>query len=103
VSEAIAATLAGSLLLIAPTRLDLVVGMETVYRAPDIRRVRADFQFNGTHYNFVVTDPVIEAAYFAKSNGTYRINGAKLCVSLAEVLNGSATKLVAAVITPDRV
>jgi hypothetical protein len=68
-----------------------------------VRRVRADFDYNGTRYNFVVTDPVIQAEYFAKPDGTYRVNDARLCISLAEILHGSATKLVAAVITSDRV
>jgi hypothetical protein len=103
VSEEIAATLKGSLYLIAPTRLDLVVGYESAYQAPDVRRVRADFDYNGTRYNFVVTDPVIEDEYFAKADGSYRVNDARLCISLAEILHGSATKLVAAVITSDRV
>jgi hypothetical protein len=65
--------------------------------------VRADFDYGGEAYNFVVTDPVIEDEFFKKEDGTYRIKGARLCVSLAEVYHGSATKLVAAVITPDRV
>lgn len=102
VSEEIAATLKCSLYLIAPTRLDLVVGYESVYQAPDARRVRADFDYNGTPYNFVVTDPVIEEEYFAKGDGTYRIKDARLCIGLAEIFHGSATKLVAAVITSDR-
>ena len=103
VSENIAATLKGSLYLISPNRLDLVVAWESVYQAPDIRRVRADFDYSRASYNFVVTDPVIEDKFFAKGDGKYRIDEVRLCVSLAEVLHGSATKLVAAVITPDRV
>ena len=103
VSEVSAAKLAGSLYLIEPKNLDLVVGKESAFQAPDIRRVRAKFTYNGTRYNFVVTDDPVEQAYFAKGGGTYRINDVRLCVSLAEALNGNATKLVAAVITPDRV
>jgi hypothetical protein len=75
----------------------------SAYHGPDVRRVRADFDCNGTQYNFVVTDPFIEQKYFAKPDGTYRVNDARLCASLAEILNGSATKLIAAVITSDRV
>jgi hypothetical protein len=41
--------------------------------------------------------------YLAKGDGRYKIDNARLCISLAEILHGSATKLVAAVITPDRV
>lgn len=103
VSEASAAKLTGSLYLIEPTNLDLVVAWESAYRGGKVRRVRADFSYNGTPYNFVVTDEPVEKAYFTKGDGTYRIKDVRLCISLAEVLRGSATKLVAAVITPDRV
>jgi hypothetical protein len=103
VSGGTAAGLPGSLFLIAPTRLDLVVNMESQWGgAPDRRRIRADFDFNGEHYNFVVTDPWVETRYFAGGNGTYRINDSRLCVSLPEILSGYSTKLVAAVITVDR-
>jgi hypothetical protein len=103
VSEASVAKLPGSLYLIEPVDLDLVVGWESAYRAPDVRRVRANFFYNKIRYNFVVTDEPVESLYFEKGDGTYRIKDVRLCVSLAEVLNGNATKLVAAVITPDRV
>jgi hypothetical protein len=103
VSAASAAKLPGSLYLIEPVDLDLVVGWESAYQAPNVRRVRATFFHNKIHYNFVVTDEPVEALYFGKGDGTYRIEDVRLCVSLAEVLHGNATKLVAAVITPDRV
>lgn len=103
VSEATAANQTGSLLLVAPTRLVLVVAMESQYMGTCRRRVRADFDFNGVRYNFVVTDPWIEDTYFAGDNGSYRINGSRLCVSLPEIINGYSTKLVAAVVTSERV
>jgi Dual OB-containing domain len=102
VSAATAAQQLGSLLLISPTRLHLVVGMESQYLGPDRRRVRARFEFNGQEYNFVVTDPWIEGMYFAGDNGTFRIDSSCLCISLPEVIGGHSTKLVAAVITPER-
>jgi hypothetical protein len=103
VTGATAASLTNSLWLIAPTRLDLVVNAESQWGgAPDRRRVRADFDFNGERYNFVVTDLWIEEKYFAGENGTYRVNDSRLCVSLPEILSGFSTKLVAAVITADR-
>jgi hypothetical protein len=86
-----------------PDKLTLVVGYESAYQAPDVRRVRADFTYNGIPYNFVVTDDIVQEAYFAKGDGSYRIEKARLCVSLAEILNGSVTKLAAAVIMPDSV
>ncbi|MGJ5044630.1 dual OB domain-containing protein [Bradyrhizobium sp. SZCCHNRI1058] len=103
VDEATAKTLDGSLLLIEPSQLELVVGEESKFGGGTVRKVRAKFKLNGTDYNFVVTDPWIETKYFAKPNGSYAVDGSRLCVSLAEILNGSATKLVAAVITPDRI
>jgi len=103
VDEATAKTLDGSLLLIEPSQLELVVANESKYGGGTVRRVRARFKFDGTHYNFVVTDPAIEAEYLGKPDGSYVVDGSRLCVSLAEILNGSATKLVAAVITPDRI
>jgi hypothetical protein len=49
VTEATAAGLTSSLLLIEPTRLDLIVKMESQWGgAPDRRRVRADFDFNAS-------------------------------------------------------
>jgi hypothetical protein len=90
VSDASAAKLSGSLHLIEPVDLDLVVGKESAYQAPDVRRVRAKFLYNKIRYNFVVTDEPVESLYFAKGNGTYRIKDVRLCVSLAEVLNGNA-------------
>jgi hypothetical protein len=78
------------------------VGSESRYGGGADRRVRADFNYDNASYNFVVTDPVIETEYFDRPDGTYRIKDALLSVSLAEILHGSATKLVAAVITADR-
>jgi hypothetical protein len=52
VSAASASKLTGSLYLIEPTNLDLVVGWESVYQAPDARRVRANFTYNGTPLQF---------------------------------------------------
>jgi len=103
VSEKIAAKLAGSLYLIAPSRLNLVVGFESAFKKPDVRKVRADFTYGGTTYNFVVTDLVVEKEFFDKGDGTYTINDARLCVSLGEIFYGSAIKLAAAVIKSDRI
>lgn len=102
VPATIAKTLKGSLLLVAPEILNLVVASESKFMGGEERRVRADFHLNGVRYNFVVTDPVIEEKYFAGKDGVYRVKDSRLCVSLAEVINGNAIKLVAAVITPDR-
>ena len=66
VSPASASKLTGSLYLIEPTNLDLVVGRESAFQAPDVRRVRAHFTYNGIPYNFVVTDEPVEKTYLQK-------------------------------------
>jgi hypothetical protein len=103
VSEALAGKFNYSLLLIDPATLALIVARESQYGGGSRRRIRAFFTINNTPYNFVVTDPWIEAKYFAGADGSFPVDGARLCISLSEILNGSATKLVATVITPDRV
>lgn len=97
-----------SLLLIKPTSLSLVIGKESQYAGGSKRKVRANFEFKGIQYKFVVTDPWIESRYFAGDDGTYPISGARLCISLAELIyddagQGHATKLIATVITQERV
>lgn len=103
VAQAIANGLPNSLLLIEPAKLDLFVGKESVYGGGSKRAIRATFTFNKAQYRFMVTDPWIEEKYFGGPDGTYPIENCRLCVSLAEIIGGSATKLVAAVITPDRI
>lgn len=103
VPEAIAQTLNTSLMLLEPQTLTLVVAQESRFLGGYERRVRAEFSYNGTSYNFVVTDPWIEQKYFALGDGRYEIPTSRLCLSLPEILNGNATKLVAAVITPENV
>lgn len=47
-----------------------------------------------------VTDPEIEGMYLVKSDGKYPDGVAVLCVSLVEVWNGFAFRVVASVIPP---
>jgi hypothetical protein len=102
VAQEIANGLNGSLVLIKPENLMLIVGQESEYTGGSRWRVRASFRFNRIHYNFVVTDPWIESEYRSKADGAYEIGESRLCISLAEIIGGSATKLVASVLTPDR-
>jgi len=90
-----------SLVLVAPTDLSILVRRESGYQGQNKRRVRARFTLAGHGYCLQVTDPVTEEAYLAKENGTYPIEDAILCISLAEVWNGFAFKLVATVLTQD--
>jgi hypothetical protein len=103
VPEAVCSTLNNSLLLVEPQKLTLVVAKESKYFGGHERRVRAEFTYNGNSYNFVVTDPWIEQKYFALADGRYEIATSRICLSLPEILNGNATKLVAAVITPEEI
>ena len=61
------------------------------------------FRYADAQYNIGVTDPVIERQYFGQPNGEYAVADAILCISLGELHEGYAYKLVAAIITPERV
>ncbi len=62
------------------------------------RRVQARFEFAQCDYRLWVTDPTIERAYLAKSDGDYSIGESYLTISLGEPKDGRCYKLVAAVI-----
>lgn len=92
-----------SLYLIRPSDLVIAVTKEGAKFGNPRRRVRAQFKLHAAFYSLIITDPVIERQYLAKANGTYSLNEALLCVSLAEVYDdGFAYKLAAAVITAKR-
>ena len=101
VPEAKVDSLASSLYLIRPTNLQINVGIEGGVYGPAKRRVRASFSFDRLSYRLMVTDPVIERKYLAGQDGSSPVENAILCVSLGELFQGHAYKLVAAVITPD--
>ncbi len=67
---------------------------------PTKRRVRARFKVKGHRYCFSVTDPKVESVALKGEDGESPIPEALLCVSLGEIWNGAAYKLVAAIITP---
>jgi hypothetical protein len=56
----------------------------------------------GLHYCLAVTDPLAESKYLVAQNGTYQVQDAVVCVSLAEPFHGFAYKLVASIITPEQ-
>lgn len=92
-----------SLKLILVSDLEVVVHVEDGFQGNlGRRRVRAFFTLNHTQYFMSVTDPEIEEAYLAKDDGQYFIGTAALCVSLVEVWNGFAFRVVASLITPKR-
>ena len=81
VAQEKANTLKNSLVLIKPSRLSLIVGEESQFGGGSRRRVRASIDFNGQHYNFVVTDPWIEDEYFAGKDGTFQIAESRLLLA----------------------
>lgn len=62
------------------------------------RRVQGRFRFTGSLYALWVTDPIVERAYLALTDGDYTLGQAYLTVSLGETYNDRCYKLVAAVI-----
>lgn len=62
------------------------------------RKVYGRFSHAGTEYRLRVTDPVYERAYLAKADGEYSLGESYLTISLGEVWNGFAYKLIAAII-----
>ncbi len=66
------------------------------------RRVQISFVHRGEPYALWVTDPIVEAEYLKRQDGSYRIGGRYLTVSLGEPKDGFAYKLVAAVIPGHR-
>lgn len=102
VPEGLLGSIGGSLRLLRPERLSLIVGPEEQADGGTRRRVRAKFQLGGEHYCFSVTDPTIERHHLAQEDGERAVSEALLCVSLSEPFYGFAYKLVASVITPWR-
>lgn len=103
VSEQVAAGIASSLKLIAPTNLQIHVLVEEGFEGrPSRRRVRAEFGYHNRTYRLSVTDPEIEDHYLRQAVGVYPIGDSTLCISLVEPWNGYAFRVVASVIYPAR-
>ena len=100
VSDAIAANLQGSLLLIEVSKLTISVAIEGAYFNNAKRKVRGSFSYKNTHYILTITDPVIEREYLKKVDGEYDAGPATLCISLGDSFQGYAYKLIAGVIFP---
>lgn len=100
VPENIAITLKRSLYLIKPTSISIIVEVEGAEFGNSRRKVRALFEHNKNTYKLAVTDPLIESKYLNQANGTYKINEAILCISLGELYENYAYKLVATIIEP---
>lgn len=102
VAEAELVNVTSSLALVRPHALRIEVAEEGGVFGPVRRRVRARFELGNAEYRVSVTDPHVKRAYLRGDDGAFAVNEAILCVSLAEPFHGSAYKLAAAVITPQR-
>jgi len=97
ISQAEAVTLHNSLALLKPD--NLTVEVDKHYYTGK-RTYRGSFDYNGTHYNLSLTDPIAIGAFAAKENGSHPLNDVYLCVSLTEPWgkdNNRCHKLVAAI------
>ena len=54
------------------------------------------------NYKLSATDPEIEQIYLGKDDGDYELKDVVVCVSLAEVWNDYAFRVIASVITEQR-
>lgn len=99
-----AGTMGGSLLFVALQDVTIRV-FDKGRRFGDVtahRKVQAEFRYRGTAYRFWVTDPVIERAYLAGPDGSFSIGDALATISLGDPFDGYCYKLVAALLTPER-
>jgi hypothetical protein len=89
-----------SLYFIRPQSLKIIVRIEGQEFDHAKRKVRAEFEYNGTTYIFPVTDPVVERKYLSGKNGCFTLPIAKiyLCVSVGLPYNGYCYKFLASII-----
>lgn len=103
VSAADAQQMTDSLCLVRPQQLRLIQRKEGGFDGPATIRTRASFVLGRVRYELRVTDPEIHSKYASSGIGEFPVDEALLTISLAGLFYGYAYKLVAAVITPDRV
>lgn len=93
-----AKVLTNSLYLLKPELLRFEVGNDPWVQ--NKAHIRADFVVAGIRYNLKITDPVVYNEFQGKS-GTFEAKSRILCVSLGELFEGYAYKLVASAISPE--
>jgi hypothetical protein len=101
INQTLASHFANSILLIEPDSLNIQVHTEVGMLENPTRRVRADFWYQGTRYNFVVTDPLAEQVFLALDADEHVLTDVYLCLSLSESYKGDGYchKLVESVIS----
>ena len=101
ITPTVASTYHNSLWLIRPSHVIIRVLTPGAAFGDYKRRVRADFRYQGAHYNLMVTDPIVERSFLARENGDYHITtSVYFCVSLAEAhTDNYCYKLVATVLS----
>jgi len=98
----LASDFSNSLQLIRPDDVVIRVLTSGADFGNDRRRVRAQFVYRDTKYDFIVTDPASEELFLARPNGEYTIGASYFCVSVTpEHTDGYSYKLVATII-PER-
>lgn len=88
-----------SLYLIRPQNIRVRVSAEGAYRGDATLKARATFSYNRINYSLIITDHDVERYYQQQGAGDYVPEGISyFTVSLGDVSNGFAYKLVAAVL-----
>jgi len=96
-----ASRFSSSLVLIRPENLIVKRQFEGYYTRREKRR--ASFSFNGEPYTLMCTDPWAETGSIFLGKKVVSFEDALICVSLGEDFHGHAYKLVASIITRDRI
>lgn len=96
-------SLGSSLKLVQVDQLRLHVGVEhNPYDGVSKRKVRGEFDYGGATYRLSVTDPEVNVHYLGLTDGQYVVANPALCISVVEVWNGYAFRVIASVITANR-
>ena len=87
-----------SLYFISPSDLKIIVRIEGAEFNNGKKKVRADFNYNGTRHMISCTDPAVEKMYLAQGEGTYEPTGKiYMTISLGEVWQDYYYKLAAGI------
>lgn len=91
IDEHAAGSLGSSLKLVEVKDLKVTVGIEGAEFGNARRKVRGEFTLHGIPYRLSITDPTVEREYYQKSNGSYPVGHAILCLSRARPIEDMHT------------